>query len=73
MSQYRMGAFIGGTIAAVAAAGIFNSLSVMDIQDRLDKLEQVPTYHCDGSLAMGYAEPGTPEASACWFEGPKEK
>lgn len=35
-----------------------------DLEERLKQ----PTYHCDGSETRGFAEPGSPEASACWFE-----
>lgn len=38
----------------------------------MEKIENAPRYFCDGSTTMGYAEPGTPEAAACWIEGGKK-
>jgi hypothetical protein len=44
--------------------------AVIIAEDRSDLREQLkqPTYHCDGSETRGFADPGTPEAAACWFE-----
>ena len=60
---------IGLVLAAVflAAAGAVGSATWI----AFEFTTQQPTYHCDGSETHGFAEPGSPEAAACWTEWKK--
>jgi hypothetical protein len=63
-----------GTVALAsfgAAMAVGTNYETINLRDRIEILEQHPTYHCDGSKTLGYAEPGSPEASACWIEEKK--
>jgi len=52
----------------IGIIGITASVSATIQRMEINELKKQPTYHCDGSETRGFAEPGSPEASACWFE-----
>lgn len=52
----------------IGIIGITSAASAWIQADQINELQRQPTYHCDGSETRGFAEPGSPEASACWFE-----
>lgn len=66
MNQHKTNAL---AFILIGIVGIGGSVSGFFIQrHEINELKKQPTYHCDGSETHGFANPGTPEAAACWFE-----